>query len=191
MPVELTSFSSEINSNSINLKWSTSSEENNSGFEIERSNIKGQTSDDWLNIGFIQGHGTIASPNNYEFTDRYLNSGKYKYRLKQIDFNGNFKYYDLANEVVIGSPDKFELSQNYPNPFNPVTHLGFGISKLGFVSLKVYNISGKEVKTLVNEIKTPGYYEVEFDGSALASGVYYYKIESGRFIQIKKLILLK
>ncbi len=191
LPVELNSFVSEIKTNTVNLKWSTSSEENNSGFDIERSNVKGQTSDEWIKISFIQGHGTTASPNNYEFIDRNLNSGKYKYRLKQIDFNGNFKYYDLANEVVIGSPEKFELSQNYPNPFNPVTNLGFGISNSGFVSLKVYDVLGNEVKTLVNEIKPAGYFEVEFNGSNLPSGIYYYKLEAGSFSQVKKMMIVK
>lgn len=191
LPVELTSFTSEVNVNSVNLNWSTSSEENNSGFNIERSNVRGQTSDEWIKIGYTQGHGSTTSPNIYQFNDRNLNTGKYKYRLKQIDFNGNFKYYDLANEVVIESPEKYELSQNYPNPFNPVTKLGFGISNTGFVSLKVYDISGKEVRILVNEIKIPGYYEVEFNGSDLPSGIYYYKIVSGRFSRVKKMMFVK
>jgi hypothetical protein len=191
LPVELNSFVSSVSGNNVILNWATSSEENNFGFDIERSNVKGQTSDEWNKISFIQGHGTTISPNNYEFTDRDLNSGKYKFRLKQIDFNGNYKYYDLANEVVIGSPEKFELSQNYPNPFNPVTHLGFGISNSGHVSFKVYDVLGNEVKTLVNEIKPAGYYEVEFDGSNLPSGIYYYKIESGSFSQVKKMMLVK
>jgi len=191
LPAELTSFTSQVNVNSVNLNWSTSSEENNSGFDIERSKVIDQTSDGWNKISFIQGHGTTATQNNYEFTDRNLNSGKYKYRLKQIDFNGNFKYFDLANEVVIGSPEKFELSQNYPNPFNPVTHLGFGISNLGFVSLKVYDVIGKEITTLINEIKPAGYYEIEFNGSGLPSGIYYYKLEAGSFSQVKKMMIVK
>lgn len=191
LPVELNSFVSSVSGKNVLLNWTTSSEENNSGFGIERSNVKGQTSDEWNKISFIQGHGTTTTPNNYKFSDRNLNSGKYKYRLKQIDFNGNFKYYDLANEVVIGSPDKFELSQNYPNPFNPATNLGFGISNLGFVSLKVYDVLGNEVKSIVNEIKPAGYYEVEFDGSSLPSGMYYYKLGSGSFSQVKKMMLVK
>ena len=191
LPVELLSFVSELNSNSIILKWSTSTEENNSGFDIERSIVKGQTSEEWNKVSFMQGHGTTSSQINYEFMDRNLNSGKYKYRLKQIDFNGNFKYYDLANEIVIGSPEKFELSQNYPNPFNPITHLGFGISNLGFVSLKVYDVLGNEIKTLVNEIKPAGYYEVEFNGSNLPSGIYYYRIKAGSFSQVRKMMLVK
>ena len=191
LPVELNSFVSSVSGNNVLLNWTTSSEENNSGFGIERSNVIGQTSDEWNKISFLQGHGTTTTPNNYEFSDRNLNSGKYKYRLKQTDFNGNFKYYDLENVVVIGSPEKFELSQNYPNPFNPATHLGFGISNLGFVSLKVFDVLGNEVKTLVNEIKPSGYYEVQFDGSGLPSGIYYYKLEAGSFSQVRKMMLVK
>lgn len=191
LPVELNSFVSVIKSNSVYLNWTTSSEENNAGFDIERSIVIGQTSDGWIKISFIQGHGTTATQNNYDFTDRNLNSGKYNYRLKQIDFNGNYKYYDLANEVVIGSPEKFEMYQNYPNPFNPVTHLGFGITNLGFVSLKVYDVLGNEVRILVNEIKPAGYYEIEFNGSGLPSGIYYYMLEAGSFSQVKKMMIVK
>jgi len=121
---------------------------NNSGFEIERRDVRSETQNVWNKISFINGHGTTASPNNYEFTDRNLSSGKYNYRLKQIYFNGNYEYYDLSDEVVIGVPDKFELSQNYPDPFNPSTNLEFGISDLEFVSLKVYDIEEKKLQFL-------------------------------------------
>ena len=81
--------------------------------------------------------------------------------------------------------------QNYPNPFNPVTNLEFGISDLEFVSLKVYDLLGNEIKTLVNEIKSPGVYKVEFDGSNLSSGMYFYKFTAGEFTEVKKMTLLK
>jgi len=81
--------------------------------------------------------------------------------------------------------------QNYPNPFNPVSHLEFGISDLGFVSLKVYDVLGREIKTLVNEIKPAGTYKIEFDGSNFASGVYFYRLEAGDFIQTKRMVLVK
>jgi len=147
--------------------------------------------DDWSKAGFVKGNGTTNNTINYTFTDKNLQSGKYKYRLKQTDFNGNFKYYELSNEVTIGVPDKFYLSQNYPNPFNPTSNLGFGISKLGFISLKVYDSQGKEVAVLVNENKAPGYYNIQFDGSNLSSGVYYYRLESKGFVQTKRMMLLK
>lgn len=105
------------------LNWSTSSETNNYGFDIERSLINTE----WNKIGFVSGNGTSSSINNYLFEDKNLNSGKYKYRLRQVDYNGNYEYYNLTNEVVIGTPDKFSLKQNYPNPFNPSTKIEFDI----------------------------------------------------------------
>ena len=195
LPVELSSFTSETESNNVTLNWSTSSEENNAGYDIERSVVRRQMSDEWNKTGFVQGNGNSNSVHNYTFKDKNLQSGKYKYRLKQTDFNGNFKYYELSNEVSIGIPDKFYLSQNYPNPFNPTTHLGFGISESGLVSLKVYDVLGNEVAVLVNENKAPGYYNVRFSatggGSNLASGVYYYRLESNGFSQTKRMMLLK
>jgi hypothetical protein len=143
-------------------------EENNSGFEIQQS----FNAEQFKKIGFVSGHGNSNTVNNYSFNDKNLVSGKYKYRLKQIDFNGNFEYHDLSNEIVIGIPDKMYLAQNYPNPFNPTTKLAFGISDLGFVSLKVYNSVGKEVMTLVNEKKDAGYCEVSFDGNNLSSNIF-------------------
>ena len=88
-------------------------------------------------------------------------------------------------------PKEFSIDQNFPNPFNPVTNLEFGISDLGFVSLKVYDITGKEVATLVNEIKPSGRYEVKFDGSNFASGVYFYKIQTGNYSETRKMFLIK
>jgi len=191
LSVELSSFTSSVNNNNITLNWVTASETNNSGFDIELRDVRSETQDVWNKIGFVNGNGTVSSPNNYEFTDRNLASGKYNYRLKQIDFNGNYEYYNLNDEIVIGVPVKYSLEQNYPNPFNPVTNLEFGISNLEFVSLKVYDAMGKEVATLVNEIKPAGRYEIKFDGSNLSSGVYFYKIEAGSFSAVKRMILLK
>ena len=191
MPVELASFTSSVTGRDVLLSWSTVSEVNNSGFEIEKSNVKGQMSNDWNIVGFVSGNGTSTDIHNYEFTDKNLNSGKYNYRLKQTDFNGNFEYFELAEEVNIGIPDKYSLSQNYPNPFNPYTNLEFGISNLGFVTLKIYDVIGREIVTLVNEIKEPGYYTTRFDGSKLSSGVYFYRLTAGDFVAVKKLVVLK
>jgi hypothetical protein len=192
LPVELNSFSSLVNGSDVLLNWSTASELNNSGFDIERAIDNGQlTTDSWSKIGNVNGNGTSTSGHSYFFTDRNLVSGKYFYRLKQIDFNGNFEYYNLGNEVVIGIPVEFFLSQNYPNPFNPNTNLEYGISELGLVTLKIYDISGKEVMTLVNEQKVPGYYSVSFNGANLSSGIYFYSIKAGDFISTKKMTLIK
>jgi len=187
LPVELASFSSTINENTVNLNWITNSEINNYGFDIERSLSNGE----WSIIGFVNGNGTSSSFNNYTYTDRNLASGNYSYRLKQIDFNGNFEYFNLSNEVVIGVPEKFELSQNYPNPFNPSTKINYNLPADGMVSIKIFDMSGKEVMSLVNEVMTAGYYSVSFNGSNLSSGNYFYRLSAADFTATKKMILLK
>ncbi|MCB0726388.1 MAG: FG-GAP repeat protein [Ignavibacteriae bacterium] len=199
LPVELSSFTSSVSGRDVTLYWSTSTETNNSGFEIERAVDNGQKIidngqfiiDSWSKAGYVEGSGTVNEARYYTFTDKNLQTGNYKYRLKQIDFNGNYEYYDLSESVSIGIPDKFSLSQNYPNPFNPVTNLEFGISELGLVTIKVYNAVGREVVTLVNEVKEPGYYTIKFNAANLASGVYFYRMTAGDFSAVKKFILLK
>ncbi len=187
LPVELASFASIITNNNVTLNWSTASETNNSGFDIERSITNGQ----WSVVGNVVGNGTTTSPKNYSFTDRNLNSGIYNYRLKQIDYNGNFEYFNLSNEVIVGVPRSFELSQNYPNPFNPSTKIDFQLTIDGNVNISVYDNSGKEVMTIVNEFKTAGYYSVNLNASSLSSGVYFYKITSDNFSSVKKMMLIK
>ena len=111
-------------------------------------------------------------------TEQNLTYGKYNYRLKQIDYNGNFEFFNLNSEVGIGNPRKFDLSQNYTNPFNPSTTINFDLPADGFVTLKIFNTSGKEVATLVNETRSSGYNNISFNPAYLSSGVYYYRLES-------------
>ncbi len=188
LPVELSSFTSQVNGNSVKLNWATASELNNSGFEIERKNSE---SNDWKKISFVQGNGTTNDSKNYFYDDKNITSGKYQYRLKQKDFNGNYEYHTLSNEVEIGIPKKFNLSQNYPNPFNPATKINFEIPRNLKVQLSVYDVTGKLASELVNEQRAAGYYTVEFNGSNLASGMYFYLIEAGEFSATKKMILVK
>jgi hypothetical protein len=195
IPVELISFTGHFTNEGIKLHWTTSSEKNNYGFEIERTqNSK------WEVIGFAEGNGTTAGQNNYSFTDQDISSGIYKYRLKQIDFDGTFSYSGII-EVNVGLPEVFSLEQNYPNPFNPVTKIKYNIPSVTTgqaqsdtrVLLKVYNLLGREAATLVDEFKPAGSYEVEFDASGLSSGVYYYKLylaDTGKF-ETRKMILMK
>ena len=88
-------------------------------------------------------------------------------------------------------PNNYSLSQNYPNPFNPVTQIKFDIAKQGFVTLKIYDVLGREMSKLVSEVKSPGSYIVDFDGTKLSSGVYFYKLESGTFNDVKRMVLIK
>ncbi|HMS35143.1 MAG TPA: T9SS type A sorting domain-containing protein [Ignavibacteria bacterium] len=187
LPVELASFVSTINGRNVELNWATSSENNNSGFDIERSTVNGS----WTKVGNVAGNGTTSTGHSYSFTDRNLASGNYSYRLKQIDFNGNFEYFNLNNEVNVGIPTKFDLSQNYPNPFNPSTKISFDLPVDGKVSLKIFDMSGKELMTLVNEVKTAGYYSVSFNASSLSSGVYFYSLSADNFTATKKMMLIK
>lgn len=187
LPVELASFVSVISGNDVTLNWSTSSEINNSGFEIERSS----SSEVWEKIGFVNGAGNSNESQSYSYTDKGLNAGVYNYRLKQIDFNGNFEYYNLSNEVVIGVPNAFELSQNYPNPFNPETKIDYSVPVNENVKLNLYDMSGKLVRTLVNEFRSAGYYSYRLNASDLSSGIYIYKLESGSVSISRKLMLVK
>jgi hypothetical protein len=197
LPVELSSFVSLVTDRDVKLNWTTSTETNNSGFEVEKRDTRGETHGAWNKIGNVEGNGTVSSPENYEFTDRNLLSGKYNYRLKQIDYNGNYIYYDLQNEVVIGTPEKYSLSQNYPNPFNPNTVIRYSLIENHFTTLKVYDVLGNEIATLVNEKQNAGYYSVDFDsrdtqGRNLSSGVYFYKLAvDGNVIDTKRMMLLK
>jgi len=197
-PVELSYFTYFVFQNNVTLQWGTLSEVINERFDIER---KETDSTSWIMVGSVPGNGTTNKPHDYQFNDSGLSFGYHNYRLKQVDFNGNFIYHDLNDTIIILTPavlpngsvvsHSYHISQNYPNPFNPVTNLEFGIPKLGFVSLKVYDLVGNEVKTLVNEIKPAGSYSVTFDGSNLSSGIYFYKITADDFSSVKKMTLVK
>lgn len=192
VPVELSSFNSSIVNNNVKLLWVTEFEENNSGFDIERKSL----TEEWKKVGFVKGSGNSSNVKNYSYIDNNLEAGKYNYRLKQIDYNGNFQYYSLQNDVLIGTPDNFILSQNYPNPFNPETIINFQISKDSKVELKVYNILGKEVLNVMNEFKPAGFYSAKLNASMLASGVYFYRIivndgKGVQFTDTKKMQVIK
>lgn len=192
LPVELISFTAISKGNEVSLNWTTVSETNNKGFEVERKESE------WKRIGFVQGSGTTTERKYYSFIDDNLSSGVYYYRLKQIDYDGSFNYSNEV-EVDVSAVAEFALEQNYPNPFNPTTIIQYSLSDMQFVSLKVYDILGREVATLVNEEKPAGRYEVEFDGSGLTSGVYFYRLSAGNpstssgrsFIETRKLILIR
>jgi len=190
IPVELTSFTSSLYENDVTLNWQTATETNNQGFQIERRKTQYERNEDWNNSGFVNGNGTTTEPQSYSFVDKNLEAGKYQYRLKQIDFDGTFEYSNVI-EVEIVPPLKFSLEQNYPNPFNPVTSIQYSINSMQFVTLKVYDVLGKEVATLVNEEKPSGHYEINFNASNLASGIYYYQLRAGEFVETKKMLLLK
>jgi hypothetical protein len=193
MPVRLVSFTSNITGRDVTLNWTTSSEQNNAGFEILRSSQNDNVN--WAKVGYVNGNGTKTTPSSYSFTDKKLSKDKYVYKLKQLDYNGNFEYHNLANSVEIGTPKKFEVSQNYPNPFNPTTKVDFDLPYDSKVSIKLYDINGREVMTLVNDQRPSGYYTVQINGDRLPSGMYFYRLiaeaNGEKFLVTKKMLLIK
>ena len=189
LPVELSSFVFFVNENDVELKWSTSSENNNSHFEIERRSGFGL----WINIGNVRGHGSVNSVSEYEFSERNVAAGSYNYRLKQVDYNGNYEFFELQQSVSVGTPKRFELSQNYPNPFNPSTKINYELSSSGFTSLRVFDITGKQVAVLVNRRQEAGTYEVLFNASqyGVSAGVYLYRLDVGSVSETRKMVVLE
>ena len=189
LPVELISFTALTGENGVQLNWSTATEVNNYGFDILR---QAQDDNNWEKIGFVQGHGNSNSPKDYLFVDANPPAGKVLYKLKQIDFDGAFEYSKVV-EVNVDTPQEFRLAQNYPNPFNPSTVISYQLPMDGNVTLKVYDMLGKEVTTLVNEFQRAGSYNYQFsiNNLQLSSGVYYYRLQSGNFVETKKFIVMK
>jgi Secretion system C-terminal sorting domain len=190
MPVKMMNFNFKIFEKNVSLKWSTASETNNAGFDVERVEVRSEKSE-WREIGFVKGNGNSSTPTNYTYTDSKLNTGKYNYRLKQIDYNGNFEYHNLDQIVEVGVPKKFSLKQNYPNPFNPVTRISFDLPEDDVVNLSVYDLKGSKVKEIINERKQAGYYEVSFDGNGLSSGMYIVTLKNSLLKVSNKMLLLK
>ncbi len=194
LPVQLSSFSASIVKEGVMLSWQTETEVNNYGFEVERkaplNPPKGGKYGDWVNIGFVEGHGNSNSPKQYSFVDKSVSSGKVSYRLKQVDNDGSFEYSKII-EIDLGTPLGFELSQNYPNPFNPSTTIKYELPEAAFVKLSVFNILGEEVKVLVSKFQQQGVYSINFNAEGLKSGIYFYKLSAGNFLSTKKMNLIK
>jgi hypothetical protein len=189
LAVELASMKGEAINQSAALTWTTATETNNSRFEIERRRVTiGST--EWETIGAVMGSGSSSAPHRYSFLDKNLAPGQYAYRLKQIDRDGTFKYCGNA-EVTIGIPTIFSLEQNYPNPANPSTNIPFSLPQQSRVRLAIFDLLGREVATLVNEERNAGSYSVTWNASSFASGVYFYRLQAGEFVQTTKLVLLK
>ena len=189
VPVELLAFTASVNNAEIQLLWSTASELNNRGFEIERSV---NDADNFVTIGFVEGESTSTEINYYSFTDHPNFSGKsvLYYRLKQVDFDGTYSYSDIV-QVTYNVPSTFVLNQNFPNPFNPSTSITYFVPKESFITIKIYDFLGREVKTLVNDFLSTGSYEILFDASDLTSGTYFYTMIAENYSNTKKMIILK
>ncbi|MFA6439549.1 MAG: T9SS type A sorting domain-containing protein, partial [Bacteriovoracaceae bacterium] len=196
LPVELMNFSAVAAQQNIELQWQTATETNNYGFEIERRavddrHLQGDGHLAWMKTGFVEGNGTTNAPKEYSFVDHNLSSGSWSYRLKQIDRDGKFEYSQSVEVTIASMPKVFALEQNYPNPFNPTTTINYQLPVNGKVTLKVYDAIGREVASLVNEVKEAGYYSATFDASKLSSGMYFAQLQSGDNMQLMKMLLLK
>ena len=187
MPVSLSSFTAVSYNGIIKLSWKTAIETDNYGFDVERSSDRLA----WSKLGFVNGSGNSNTNRDYSYIDNTISgSGKYYYRLKQIDNNGGIKYSGMTEAEVI-KINKYELFQNYPNPFNPSTVISYQIPVAGLVTIKIYNILGTEIATLINEMKQEGIYNINFNACNIASGIYFYRLQAGEYTSIKKFTLIK
>lgn len=188
VPVELTSFTAICNGSKVTLNWSTATELNNQGFEIQR-----KINESWVTIGFKGGTGTTTQVQNYSFVDdaSLLKQEKISYRLKQIDFSGAFTYSSEISVDINQIPSTFSLNQNYPNPFNPSTEISFGLPQKSNVVLKIFNTLGQEVAKLVNETLEAGTHTFNFDATRLSSGIYIYSLQTDAGVISKKMTLIK
>ncbi len=188
VPVELASFSVQTNGNNCLLQWVTASELNNKGFYVERS----KEDDNYENIGFVNGKGTTTEKNEYIYNDLNLSDGLYKYRLKQVDFDGTYKYSNEVSINILSNLEMFELNQNYPNPFNPDTKITFRTGKNGNAKLTIYNLLGEKIKTLFNNYVEAGKnYEIRFEADALSTGFYIYELVQFNKKEVRKMLFLK
>ena len=198
LPIQLVSFNALVNPSGAGalLRWSTLSEVNNYGFEVQRGALAGG---DFVTVSgaVIPGHGTTTVPRDYSYADGSVQAGTWYYRLKQIDLDGTVHYSDPAKVDLQGGgtaqdvPAVFSLGQNFPNPFNPETTIRYSLPSRAHVFLAIYNALGERVAVLAEGEQESGFHEVRFDGSALASGVYFYRLQSPGFVQTKRLSLVK
>jgi hypothetical protein len=189
LPVELTTFTAKTDGDVVVLNWATATEVNNYGFEIQRS-VTGAQCSGYEKIGFVPGHGNSNSPKVYSYVDKTAPVGKVTYRLKQIDIDGASEMSNIVS-VNVKAPALLTLKQNYPNPFNPTTEIAYSLPEAGKVTMAVFNVIGQKVAVLVNKNQEAGNYKVTFSAANLPSGIYFYKIQSGSFVSVKKMILMK
>ncbi|MBL8015644.1 MAG: T9SS type A sorting domain-containing protein [Ignavibacteria bacterium] len=194
LPVGMSYFNSEVNESRVRLKWSTYWELNNAGFEVESRLERSGETGEWKKQGNIPGSGTTNLPVEYEHSIELSLPGRYSFRLKQIDYNGNYEYHYMNSPVVIRNPAKFDVSQNYPNPSNPNSKVDIQLPFDGVLSVQLFDITGKEMK-YSSVFKPAGFHSISIDGADLSSGIYFYRMtlsgEEKSFSVIRKMILVK
>jgi len=188
IPVELLSFNATLNGDVATLEWVTSSETNNSGFEVQML-PDGQS--EFRAIDFVEGHGTTTEVQHYTYTTTGLNSGTYMFRLKQIDFDGGFEY-SQEIEVTVGVPGTHVLTQAYPNPFNPMASFSLSVATAQHVEVVLYNAIGQQVQTLFSgQMEAGEAHALTINGANLPSGPYYYRVIGENFAESGRVTLLK
>jgi hypothetical protein len=183
-PVTLLDFKGRTFNRDINLEWSTASESNNKGFEVQRS----ANGSDWNTIGFVPGVGTSSTLQKYHYEDRGLSPSKYYYRLKQIDFDGKFKYSSVINFNLVEKAG-YSLEQNYPNPFNNRTMISYSVPRATKVRLTIYDLQGRIMKVMEEGVKPAGKHTVELITGSMGKGIYYYKMDADEFSSTRKMIV--
>jgi hypothetical protein len=197
LPVELNTFTAEPGPGLVTLEWATQSEIDNQGFNVFRSEQKNGEYKQ-INGELIDGAGTTTSMTEYSYIDDRVEVKTYYYKLQDISIDGQINFHGPVQVVVEKSaiPDDFNLKQNYPNPFNPTTQIQYGLPEQANVEIQIINLTGQVVRTLVNTYQDAGTYDVTWngradDGTLLPSGVYLYRINAGKFTDIKKMIFTK
>ena len=190
-PVELTGFTARSIPGGIRLTWSTQSEVNNYGFEIERRLVQ-EDHPQWTKIGFVEGHGTSHTRLQYEFIDKNSTNRSFAYRLKQIDRDGTSAYSDIVTLSAETVPARFELIRNFPNPFNPNTRIEFTVPSNGRATLSIVNIIGQQIATLFDGTAKAGQvHQTDFDATKYAGGIYFARLQHGDKVQMIKMVLVK
>ncbi len=189
LPVELTSFDALFEGRDVQLSWETASELNNAGFEVERAL---GSSDRFEKVGYVKGHGTTTEAQRYRYADTDLpfDASQARYRLRQVDYDGKYEHSPVV-EVALAAPDRFTLHGNYPNPFNPETTIRYELPGAEQVNLRIFDALGREVALLVDGVQNAGRHEVRFEAHNLPSGIYFYRMEAGAKVEIRRMLLVK
>ncbi len=197
-PVQLQSFTAMEHPNGVRLAWRTATQTNNYGWEIEREN----GSDSWKKVGFVPGHGTTQEQRAYEFIDQHVECGmNYGYRLKQIDIDGTTEYSPVARAFTFATPTTYAVGQNFPNPFsigssNGPTTILYSLPVPERVTIEVKDFLGRKIKTLIDDARIAGQWEVSWDGrdeagASVAQGVYFYTVSTPNFRATKRMVVMK
>lgn len=199
LPITLAYFHAAFDTyaNGVKLTWRTVSEINNYGFFVER---RSNDTASYESVAFVPTQGNGIAPHDYAVSDASVPAGSWLYRLRQVDLDGTESSTEDVRVEISGvtsvgdlsAPVVFGLAQNYPNPFNPATLIRFSVEVTGTARMKVYDTVGREIATLFDgAVESGRYYTVTFNGAGLSSGTYFYRLESGSKVELKRMVLVR